>query len=105
MSAKNPKQAAAADNILTGALKTLFAIAEAYPNLRASENFKSLQEELSDTETKIAAARQFYNANVLDYNTKIKTLPTVLIARTLGFTPEEFFDADEEAEKEVKVKF
>lgn len=105
MSAKNPKQAAAADNILTGALKSLFAIAEAYPNLRASENFKSLQEELSDTETKIAAARQFYNANVLDYNTKTKTLPTVLIARTLGFTPEEFFDADEEAEKEVKVKF
>lgn len=105
VSAKNPKQAAAADNVLTGALKTLFAIAEAYPTLRASENFKQLQEELSDTETKIAASRQFYNANVLDYNTKIKVFPNVFLARLLNFSEEEFFDADEESKKDIKVKF
>ncbi len=105
MSAKDPKQAAAADNMLTGALKTLFAVAEAYPNLRASENFKELQQELSDTETKIAASRQFYNSTVLDYNTKIKVFPNMLIARMLGFKEEVFFDADEESEKEIKVKF
>lgn len=103
--AKNPKQAAEADNMLTGALKTLFAIAEAYPNLRASENFKELQQELSDTETKIAASRQFYNSTVMDYNTKIKVFPNVLLANMIGFTEEVFFDADEEAEKDIKVKF
>ncbi len=105
LSAKNPKQAAAADNMLTGALKTLFAVAEAYPKLEASANFKELQQELSDTETKIAASRQFYNANVLDYNTKIKLFPNVLIAGMFSFRPEEFFDADEESQKEIKVKF
>lgn len=105
LAAKNPKAAAAADNMLTGALKTLFAVAEAYPNLRASENFKELQEELSDTETKIAAARQFYNANVLDYNTKIKVFPNVVIANLLGFKDETFFEAEEESKAEVKVKF
>lgn len=105
LGAKNPKQAAAADNMLTDALKTLFAVAEAYPKLEASANFKELQQELSDTETKIAAARQFYNANVLDYNTKIKIFPNVFIAGFFNFMPEEFFDADEEAEKEIKVKF
>lgn len=105
LSAKNPKAAAQADNMLAGALKTLFAIAEAYPDLKASENFKELQQELSDTETKIAASRQFYNANVLDYNNKIKVFPNVIFANLFGFTEEEFFDAEEEAEKEVKVKF
>ena len=105
LSAKNPKQAAEADNMLTGALKSLFAIAEAYPKLEASANFKELQQELSDTETKIAASRQFYNANVLDYNTKIKLFPNVLIAGMFNFRPEEFFDADEESQKEIKVKF
>ncbi|MBI4037729.1 LemA family protein [Candidatus Curtissbacteria bacterium] len=105
VSAKNPKQAATADNVLTGALKTLFAIAEAYPNLRASENFKQLQEELSDTETKIAASRQFYNANVMDYNTKIKVFPNVFLARLLNFSEEEFFEAEEESKKDIKVKF
>lgn len=103
--AKNPKAAAAADNMLTGALKTLFAVAEDYPKLRASENFKELQQELSDTETKIAASRQFYNANVLDYNTKIKVFPNSIFANLFNFEGEEFFDAEEEAEKEVKVKF
>lgn len=105
LGAKNPKQAAAADNMLTGALKTLFAIAENYPKLNASENFKELQQELSDTETKIAASRQFYNANVLDYNTKIKIFPNVLIAGMFNFKAEEFFDADEESKKEIKVEF
>ena len=105
LSAKSPKEAAGAENMLTGALKSLFAVAEAYPNLRASENFKELQEELSDTETKIAASRQFYNANVLDYNTKIKVFPNVIVARFLNFGDEEFFEAEEEAKEEVKVKF
>ncbi len=105
LSAKSPKDAAAADNMLTGALKTLFAIAENYPNLRASENFKELQEEISDTETKIAASRQFYNANVMDYNTKLQVFPSVIVAKLLNFTPEEFFKADDEEKKDVKVKF
>ena len=105
MSAKNPKEALKADNMLTGALKTLFAIAEAYPNLKASENFKELQEELSDTETKVAAARQFYNANVMNYNTKIKIFPNVAIASMLGFKEEIFFEADEQSKADIKVKF
>lgn len=105
LSAKSPRQAAAAENMLAGALKTLFAVAEAYPNLRASDNFKELQQELSDTETKVAAARQFYNANVMDYNTKIKVFPNLLFANLFGFTREEFFEAEEEAQKDIKVKF
>lgn len=105
LSAKGPKDVASADNMLTGALKSLFAIAEAYPNLKASENFKELQEELSDTETKVAASRQFYNANVLDYNTKIQVFPSSRIAKLFNFEDEEFFKADEEAKKDIKVKF
>lgn len=105
LSAKDPKSAAVADNMLAGALKSLFAVAEAYPKLQASENFKQLQEELSDTETKIAASRQFYNANVLDFNTKIKVFPNVIFANMFGFTPEEFFQAEEEAKKDIEVKF
>lgn len=103
--AKNPTESAKADNMLTGALKSLFAIAENYPDLKASENFKELQEELSDTETKVAAARQFYNSNVLDYNTKIKVFPNVILAGLFGFHEEIFFKADEEDRKDVKVKF
>ena len=105
LSAKNPKQAAAAENMLAGALKTLFAVAEAYPDLKASDNFKELQEELSDTETKIAASRQFYNSNVMDYNTKIQVFPSMLIARLFNFQKEDFFEADEAAKEEIKVKF
>lgn len=105
MGAKDPHQAAAANDMLTGALKSLFAVAEAYPNLRASENFKELQEELSDTETKVAASRQFYNTNVLDYNTSLETVPTVFIANMFGFKKEEFFKASEEEKKDVQVKF
>ena len=103
--AKTPKEAASANNMLSGALKSLFAVAEAYPNLRASENFKELQEELSDTETKVAAARQFYNSVVMDYNTKIKVFPNVLIANMLGFKDEVFFEAEEAEKADVKVKF
>lgn len=86
-------QAAAADGLLTQALGRLFALVEGYPQLRASENFIALQKELSDVEEKIAYARQFYNRNVLDYNTRIQTFPPSLIAGALGFEPVEFFEA------------
>lgn len=105
MSAGNPGEAAAANNMLTGALKSLFAVAEAYPALRASENFKQLQDELSDTETKVAASRQFYNTNVLDYNTSLQTFPTALIAGMFNFMPDEFFKASEQEKKDIEVKF
>jgi len=105
LGAKSAKDAAQADNILTGALKSLFAVAENYPDLRASENFKSLQDELSDTETKIAASRQFYNSNVLDFNTKIQVFPNSIIANLFRFEASEFFEAGEEDKKSVKVNF
>jgi LemA protein len=97
--------AAAANNMLTGALRHLFAVAEAYPELQAAENFRELQRELSDIEEKIAFARQFYNANVLDYNNRLQTVPTVFIANRFGFTREEFFEAEEEGRAEVRVDF
>lgn len=94
-----------ADNMLTSALKTLFAVSESYPKLRANENFLELQEELSDIEAKIAYARQFYNSNVLSYNTTIKVFPNVLLAGSFGFKEEEFFEAEEVERKPIKVKF
>ncbi|MEK6924494.1 MAG: LemA family protein [Candidatus Micrarchaeota archaeon] len=106
LAAKTPGDKAKADNMLTGALKTLFAIAEAYPKLEASENFKALQEELSSTESKIAFARQFYNDNVLALNTSIQTFPSNVIAGVLGFQLREYYDAGgAEARKLVKVSF
>ncbi len=96
---------AAANDMLTGALKSLFAVAEAYPDLKASENFKQLQEELSDTETKVAASRQFYNTNVLDLNNSLETVPSSFVGSLFGFTKEEFFKASEEEKKDVEVKF
>jgi LemA protein len=105
LGASSAKEAEAADNMLTGALKSLFAVAEAYPELKASENFKELQQELSDTETKVASSRQFYNANVLDYNTKIQTFPSMIVAGMFGFKAEDFFEATEEEKKAVAVKF
>jgi len=105
MNAKNPGQAADADNMLTGALKSLFAVAENYPNLKASENFKALQDELSDTETKVAASRQFYNTNVLDLNNNLEQFPSSLVGQWFGFSKEDFFKAMEEEKKEVEVKF
>ena len=105
MKAETPKEKAQADNMLTGALKSLFAVAEAYPQLQASQNFQELQRQLEDTEDKVAYARQFYNSNVLEYNTKTKTFPSNLIANTFGFKEEEFFEAKEEERETVKVNF
>lgn len=102
-------ETAEADNMLTGALKSLFAVAEAYPDLKANTNFQDLQAELVDTEDKIQAARRFYNASVREFNTKVKVFPTVLFARLLGFSEREFFELEESersvAEKPVDVKF
>jgi LemA protein len=103
--AGSPAEAAQANNMLTQTLRSLFAVAEAYPQLQAAENFRQLQTELSDIEEKIAFSRQFYNANVLDYNNRLQTVPTVFIARMFGFTQEEFFEADEEGRAEVSVDF
>lgn len=105
MDANSPSKQAAADDMLSGALKSLFAVAESYPKLQASDNFKELQDELSDTETKIAAARQFYNTNVLDLNNAVQSFPTSIFAGMLGFKEEEFFKASEEEKKDISVKF
>ena len=105
MSAETPHDAAQADNMLTGTLRSLFAVSENYPDLKANQNFLELQRELSDTESKIAYARQFYNTNVRDMNTKIETFPSVLIARQFGFKSEEYFEADEAAREDVSVSF
>lgn len=95
-----------ADNVLSGALKTLFAVAESYPDLKANTNFIELQRELSDTENKIQAARRFYNSNVRDLNTSIESFPTNLIANFFRFKKKEFFDlTEEEAREPVKVRF
>ena len=98
-------QAAQADNVLTGALRSLFAVSENYPQLRANENFLSLQQELADIEEKIAFARQFYNRNVLDFNTRIQVFPNVVIANMFNFERNEFFEAEETAREEVAVSF
>lgn len=105
MHARSPEAKAEANNFLTDTLKSLFAVAENYPNLRANENFGKLQDELSDTENKIAYSRQFYNSNVLDYNTKIAIFPNTLVAGLFGFKPADFFGATEEDKKPVKVSF
>jgi LemA protein len=96
-----------AENMLTGALKSVFAISEAYPDLKANQNFLALQNELSDTENKIQAARRFYNGNVRDLNTKIQSFPTNIMATMFHFAPKEFFDlADNDAaQNPVEVKF
>jgi LemA protein len=98
-------QAAQADNMLTGALRSLFAVAENYPQLRANENFLALQSELSDIEEKIAFSRQFYNRNVLDFNTRIEVFPNVIIANMFNFDSFEFFEAEEGAREDVQVSF
>ena len=106
MNAGSGKEKLAAENMLTGALKTLFAVSENYPQLRANENFLQLQAELTDTEDKIQAARRFYNGNVRDLNTAIQVFPTNLIAGMFGFGALEFFEVDSEIErKPVKVSF
>ena len=105
MNAGSPGQKAAADNALSGTLKSLFAVAENYPELKANENFLSLQRDLSDTEDKIAYARQFYNANVRDYNIATRVFPNVLLANMFGFKPAEFYEAEEAARQDVNVSF
>lgn len=105
MSATTPSAAAEANNQLSAALKSLFAVAENYPDLKASQNFLDLQQQIGDTEDKIAYARQFYNTNVLEYNVKIRVFPNVLLAKPLGFQAVDFFKAAEEEKEEIKVNF
>lgn len=105
MGAGNEHDKGEAENMLTGALKSLFAVAEAYPELKANQNFLELQRELSDTENKIQASRRFYNGNVRDLNTKIEVFPTNLIASALGFKKREFFEAGEGEKAVPEVKF
>jgi len=102
----NPAESAKAEGQLSGALKSLFAVAEAYPDLKANENFLELQKELADTENKIQAARRFYNTNVRDLNIKTESFPSNIIAGMFSFKKREFFDLEEEAAKDpVKVDF
>ena len=98
-------QAAQADNMLTSALRTLFAVSENYPQLRANENFLALQKDLSDIEEKVAFARQFYNRNVMDFNTRIQVFPSVIIANMFNFERFDFFEAEETAREDVQVSF
>lgn len=105
MEAGSTKEKAEANNFLTDTLKSLFAVSENYPQLRANENFLALQEELSDTENKVAYSRQFYNSNVLAYNTKLQVFPDSIIASMFHFQAAEFFKADEQDKEPVKVKF
>jgi len=104
--AQNLKEKAVAENMLSNTLKSLFAVAENYPQLRSSENFQKLQEELTDAEDKIQAARRFYNGNVRDFNIKIESFPSNIIAKIFNFKKVEFFEIKEEVEKDVpKLKF
>ncbi len=107
MNAQGVKETAAAENQFEGALKSLFAVAEAYPDLKANQNFMQLQQELVDTEDKIQASRRFYNSGVRDLNTKIQVFPNNLFAGMLGFVQREFFEVEDMAsvEKPVEVKF
>ncbi len=100
-----PSGQAAADNQITGALRQLFALGEAYPDLKANQNFLALQEELSATEGRVAYARQFYNDSVLSFNNKIQAFPAVLIAGMLKFEKREYFEADPAAREVPKVQF
>jgi len=106
MQAKDIEEKGKAENMLSSTLKSLFAVAENYPDLKASTNFLQLQDELSDTENKIQASRRFYNGNVRDFNTKIQMFPTNMIATMLGFKSYEFFQIENEEEKQApKVQF
>ena len=107
MDAKGVKDTAEAENMLEGALKSLFAVAEAYPDLKANQNFMQLQQELVDTEDKIQASRRFYNGGVRDLNTKIQTFPANIVAGMFNFQAKEFFEVEDRAsvENRVEVKF
>jgi len=104
MGAQTVEEHSKAENMLTGALKSLFAVSENYPDLKANQNFLELQRELSDTENKIQAARRFYNGNVRDLNIKIDSFPSNLIAQMFKFAKREFFDLEEESEEREPVK-
>lgn len=105
MNAGSLQEKAEANNQLSGALKSLFAVAEAYPDLKANTNFQDLQRQLEDTEDKVSFSRQFYNSNVLDFNSKVQLFPGNIIAGMFGFTIAEFFAATEEEKKKIDVKF
>jgi LemA protein len=105
MTAGTPAEKGVAEATLAGTLKTIFAVAEAYPELKANTNFQDLQRQLEDTEDKVAYSRQFYNSNVLDYNTKVQMFPSNIFAGMFGFKEYEFFKADEADKKKVDVKF
>jgi LemA protein len=107
MGASNMQEKAKDENMLSGALKSLFAVAENYPDLKSNQNFMQMQRDLTDTEDKIQAARRFYNGQVRDFNTKVQTFPTNALANMFGFTQRNFFDIDDSgAESQpVKVEF
>jgi LemA protein len=105
INAQGPAQQAEAENVLSGALKSLFAVAEAYPDLKANQNFLSLQEELTSTEDRVAYARQFYNDSVLSYNNKLQTFPRNVIAGMFNFEKREYFEGEPEATGPVRVQF
>jgi LemA protein len=105
MNAQSVKEQGEAENMLSGTLKSLFAVAEAYPDLKANQNFLMLQEELSGTESKIAYARQFYNDSVMSYNMATQQFPSNLVAGSFGFTQREYFEIEEAAKEPVQVKF
>lgn len=105
MKAKTPAQLQAADTQLTAALKTLFAVAENYPNLKANENFLSLQDELAGTENRVKVERDLYNKAVKDYSIKIRRFPTNIVANMFGFGKKEMFEAEEGTEKAPEVRF
>jgi LemA protein len=105
IAAQGPQQEAQADNQITGALRQLFALSEAYPDLKANQNFLSLQEELTATEGRVAYARQFYNDSVLNYNNKIQSFPAVVLAGAMKLTEREYFEAEEGARETPKVQF
>ena len=105
MSANGAKEKGEAENVLSGALKNLFALSENYPDLKASTNFLELQKELTDTENKIQAARRFYNGNVKDFNTKIEMFPANIIANMFNFKANDFFSIADEEKENPQVKF
>lgn len=105
MNSSDPKEKGEYENQISGALKTIFALAEAYPDLKANQNFQTLQQDLSKIEDEIQNARRYYNATVRDFNNQVQTFPANLVASILGFSSREFFEADQQERENVKVDF